>query len=62
MPKLMKKAIHLRRTDGQTDPNYRKASLLKTDKFKYIINYNNKQISLNVELEYWIKGLDTDSL
>ena len=30
MPKLMKKAIHLRRIDGRTDPNYRKASLLKT--------------------------------
>ena len=33
MPKLMKKPIHLRRTDertdGRTNPNYRKASLLK---------------------------------
>ena len=29
MPKLMKKTIHLRRTDGQTNPDYRKASLLK---------------------------------
>ena len=30
MPKLMKKAIRDRRTDRRTDPNYRKASLLKT--------------------------------
>ena len=29
MPKLSKKAIHSRRTDGRTYPNYRKASLLK---------------------------------
>ena len=29
MPKLTKKAIRYGRTDGRTDPNYRKASLLK---------------------------------
>ena len=29
MPKLTEKAIRYRRTDGRTDPNYRKASLLK---------------------------------
>ncbi len=29
MPKLTKKTICLRRTYGRTDPNYRKASLLK---------------------------------
>ena len=35
MPKFMKKAIRYGqtdvRTDGRTDPNYRKASLLKTE-------------------------------
>ena len=30
MPKKMKKAIRYGRTDGPTNPNYRKASLLKT--------------------------------
>ena len=30
MPKLTKKAIRHGRSDGQTDPNNRKASLLKT--------------------------------
>ena len=29
MPKLMKKAISLRSTDGRTNSNYRKASLFK---------------------------------
>ena len=29
MTKLTKKAIRYGRTDGRTDPNYRKASLLK---------------------------------
>ena len=29
MPKLTKKAIRYGRTDGRTDPNYRKDSLLK---------------------------------
>ena len=28
MPKSMKKAIRLRCTDGRTDPNYRKVSVL----------------------------------
>ena len=31
MPKLTKRAIRSKRKYGRTDPNYRKASLLKTD-------------------------------
>ena len=41
MPKLSNKAIRYGRTDGWTDPNYRKASLLKTPIHKFISN-NNK--------------------
>ena len=37
MPKLTKKAIRYRRTDGRTDPNYRKASLLKNLTTHYAI-------------------------
>ena len=32
MPKLTKRAVRYGHTDGRTDPNYRKASLLKMTK------------------------------
>ena len=34
MPKLTKKAIRLGRTDGRTDPNYKKDSLLKIEQYQ----------------------------
>ncbi len=33
MPKITKRAIRYARTDGQTEPSYRKALLLKTDDY-----------------------------
>ena len=34
MPKLKKRANRYGRSDGRTDPNYRKASLLKSERKK----------------------------
>ena len=45
MPKLTEKAIRYGRTDGRTDPNYRKASLLKRLSTK---NTHTQLISRNI--------------
>ena len=50
MPKLTKKAIRSRRTDGRTDPNYGKATLLKRKTTSIRVKLNKTVSKSNASL------------
>ena len=60
MPKLTKKAIRSERSEGRTDPNHRKASLLKIVLFSklYLFYLNNDSRTTNLPKKGFI--LETD--
>ncbi len=55
MPKLSKKAIRYGRTYGRTDPNYRKATLLKILLIAVLVYLNNKEAMLIINLKRKIR-------
>ena len=65
MPKLSKKIIRYGRTDGLTDPNYRKASLLKIKWSKNWIPTNIKKNAYSLNSPYGVeikKNLNLDNV